>query len=645
VGKIIMPVLNQTIFARLLPWKLPDRGPGAHREAANPEQVDLQTAQAGSFTAAMALPLWVTTLCTLGFVGIVIWRPLSQYFWLHNAITLALLAATCLSLASAAFLVKTDRDWGLLAVHAVVIGFLVRGIPVLMLAYPPVHDGYFYFVSFLNIFEAHSLNGVYQGWYGDVGRQLHWPVLQLLTAQISYWSGIAPADLWRFLPPAIGSLTFIAVSLMAYSVFEDWRIASIAGLLGSFSDLVISYQSEYQPQGVAIVVFTFLTYMVLTSRASTKVGARTLTLCVGAAFLFTHHASSLVLPGLLSPALLMPSIGRTWNKLTAQLSSSHRLPIRMSKNVAAEIELIGQFGTVVAVLVVAALTMHIYLSIDILQVTLHSISNPLILTATSGPAEWTNPSLWWLNTLRQIKYILLILGAIGVALTLRRPSTTKIALIMLMGGLSVASFLGIYVLPAGTTRFLALWYSFIAIFAAVALASLGRAAGAWRSARSGIAILVIGGYMAGSITNAQIPAYLLDGLPRSTWVWYGNEMPRTDRMEQAGHWLDIHTPANARYGVDFATRMAPFFFAHRSADASVFNAKTFGQYCTVDYLIVDHTLDQDGFMQPRINIDYGIYPRIYDNGSIAVFQRLPGSPCYKSTVEPQKGTPTSSPAQ
>lgn len=569
--------------------------------------------------------LWISAFSTLAFIFVVIWRPFGTSAGLHNVVTLILLGITCMALATAASLTETARQWGIYAIHMVVIGFLLRSIPTLKLSYPPLHDGYFYFVSLQNIVDGHSIGPAYQNWYGDVGRQLYWPVLQLLTAQMSFWSGVSINTLWIFLPPAIGALTFVTLSLITHNTYQSWRIAAIAGLIGSCSDLVLYYQSEYQPQGITIVVITFFMYMILVSRSSQQYFVRILMLMVGATFLFTHHASSLVVPFLLTPFLILPYFAQFWIRYIIPLISDKIRILKFSNNLSREVLALTQMSVVVLILIIAGLSMQIYLSADILSIVLHSVSDPF---GENNGSITSDLSIWWLHALRFGKYILLLFSALGIILTLFRPTSSKIALVILTVGLLAASLGAGVIEPGGATRFLALWFPFGAIFAAAGISSFFITKQRWGQIGKAAAIIITCVYMMLGIVDSQIPAYLLDNTPRASGVWYGNALPRMDRIALAGYWLRDATPTNAHYAVDFSTRMAAFFFGERSDRQIIYNAKSSTLYCDADYTIVDYSLDSNNYMSPNITIDFAHYPRIYDNGSIAVFQHINNIPCY-----------------
>jgi hypothetical protein len=462
-----------------------------------------------------------------------------------------------------------------------------------------------------------------------VGRQLHWPVLQLLTYQIHLWSG-APLDgLWRFLPPAIGSLTVVTIGLIAYQAYQSWRIAAIAGLLGSLSDLVLYYQAEYHPQGIAILLATFLIYMIFASRVAQRPGVRILTILACVAFLFAHHASSLILPFLLTPLLVIPLFLKLWQRIATKIDVVHRWTLPW-KRLHAEGRQLSMFNSIVVLLVVAALTQHIYRSNDIMTLAVRSLDPFFWGKSDTGEAVRL---VWWFSLLRMSKYVMLALGGIGAIFALRRSSINSIILLVLMITLFLGGIAGTVIMKDASARFLALWFPFTAVPAAITLDRLIQTYARWRFHGAAIAMLICTVYLVANILNAQTPAYLLDQTPRSAGVWYGNRLPQTDRLAMTGLWLRDHTSPQSRYAVDFSTRMVPFFFSGRPERQLIYKQAKQTSYCSADYLVIDYSLEDSNFMTPLVGIDRSGYAMVYDNGSIGVYQRLPNSPCRELSAQ------------
>jgi hypothetical protein len=576
---------------------------------------------AKSFSAPVQRALWVAAVGLPLFISVVIWRPFGSNGDVHNLVVLACLVATSIALATASLAVRTGRDWALLGGHALIAGFLVRSIPVVLLPYPPLHDGYYYFVSAINVAEEGSLSPVLANWYSQVGQQLHWPLLQLLTTQLSSWSGTPLVELWRFLPPALGSLTFVAVSLVTYAAFEDWRIASVAGLLATFSDIVLFYQMEYQPQGLAITLFTFFVYTVLLSRSSSAPGVRLIALIVGAAFLFTHHASTLALAALLLPVLFLTLAAR----LVLSYGLSERLPrlIRVSGGiVTSATSQLMPFLSIAVLLVVASISLHVYYSTEIFRAALAELDPSTWFSASTGSGPQPTALVY---LLRLGKFLLFPLALVGVVATVRLHRPSSYLLAVLFASLSLGALASSIIVPGAGSRLLALWFPFAAVFAAYALTLVARSSISSRT----VVVLAIATYCAIGVIDAQLPAlpYLFQGVARSEGAWFGNALPRTDRTALAGTWLVNHAEKHSTFAVDFSTRMAPFYFGRIPDSQVIYNPAEAEGYCAADYLVVDYGLSTGGFMHPSIDINYSLYPRVYDNGSVAILRRDPATAC------------------
>ena len=161
---------------------------------------------------ALQLPMGVyvaTSLAAVLFFIAVIRRPLAATPPLQNGSVLLLLFVTALGMAYVCANAKSAVDWSVTAILVVFVGFFVRSLPNLLLSFPPDHDTYYYYSTLLNVVRFHTLASFQQQWYGDTARQLQWPMLQLLTTQVSGWSEAISSTLWRFFPiPGILHIRF-----------------------------------------------------------------------------------------------------------------------------------------------------------------------------------------------------------------------------------------------------------------------------------------------------------------------------------------------------------------------------------------------------------------------------------------------------
>ncbi len=558
--------------------------------------------------------LWVGTASTAALMWMVVWRPIAVAPVHNLAVGLALgMASLALVVASAE--VKTATGWLLVGANALLIGFLVRSLPALVLEFAPLHDGYFYLVSLLNVTQAGTLEPAYSTWYSLVGQQLDWPVLQLLSAQIAAWSGVAPVDVARHLPAVVGSFTYFAVGLLAYATFRSWGVAALAGVLGGFADAVLYYQSEYQPQGLAILVVLFFLFLLVASRTAPSIRARLLVIVVGAGLLFTHHGSTLMLPFLVGPLVVLPIFARMVPSVDRAGKATGR-----GAGVVKVLAGLAEYRSVGVLLVVAAVALHVYYYDGILRLMLRTVDPSALFNA--GSSTGAPPELWY-SALRATKYVLLVMGLIGFFRCLRSPTSNALLLAVLTLGLVVGTLVGLVALPAGASRFLALTLPVIGVFAAYALIGGDQpSAGVRKLVRFG-ALTLAGLYVAAGIANAQASsvAYLLTDPPRSAGAWYGDALPRTDLVALAGQWLGKTDSPDRIYAVDFSTRMAPFFYGHISDTRAIYDRPDPPTFCQANVFVVDYQLTAEQFMEPRLTFNPLDFDRVYDNGSVAVFLR------------------------
>jgi hypothetical protein len=229
--------------------------------------------------------------------------------------------------------------------------------------------------------------------------------------------------------------------------------------------------------------------------------------------------------------------------------------------------------------------------------------------------------------LRLEKYVVLIPAAFGIAIALRKPDAQRMMVTTLLLGLMAASIAGIVLSPDAATRFIAIWFPFVAVFTGVALAAFVSARGRFAKLGRVVGPLSLAVLLWLGIANAWPLSFLLIKPPSASGVWYGDRLPHTDRLAAASIWLKTHTPDDAIYAVDFSTRMGPFFFAHRSDRQLVYDPAQNKSYCRADYVVVDEELNKGGVMRPTVGIDYSADSRIYDNGSIVIYQRQPSTSC------------------
>ncbi|GEM_PF-3876631 len=568
------------------------------------------------------LAQWVMVLGFVVFAYLVVRRPFQSDPSVQNlAVLIDLLIAT-LSTGIAAASVRSGRSWVIFSAHLVVAGFLVRLIPSLILSLPPYQDPYPYFSTFLIAWRSKSFSPTSFSWFKATPAELHWPLLQSLTVEIRAWTGMSLTDLIILVPPALGALTCVAASLVAYSVYRSWRTAAIAGLLVSFTDVVIFYQSEYHPQGVALLTFSLLIYLILESRAALRLGASILTLLVAGAFLLTHHASALVVPLVLLPLLAIPFLAR----LVTTYGSEGWLARFKLREMLKDLDM-GPFERLVPIvllLVVCGLSMQIFLSNSILLLVVHQFDRGGLPIANAS----TGTSLWLL-LLRFGKYLLLPISFVGLFLSARRMDAKRLILLVLAVGLAAASAPALATGSTSIDRIISFWALFASVLAAFGLTRWLPGALGIRRWAGALAVGAIAIYSSLGILDAQIPAFYLSHTPRVRGLFYGNALPNSRSIALAGHWVRYHIPRTAYVDTDFATRVGVFFFGRIPFNQAIYTPLRvpWRDYCKASYVVVDPAMDRGFDMPGPVPINYSGYARIYDNGSVVVYQRQRGQTC------------------
>src|SRR2546426_5892902 len=171
-----------------------------------------------------------------------------------NALLIILISASAIALFLGSIIARTKRETAVMLFAIGLFAFLVRAVPSIRLDVPSLHDSYAYAISMQGIYQSGTLNPVLGWWYPQVDQQLNWPVMQILTVELSKLLGVDPFWLVRFQEPLLGGITAVAVFMLARTATGRDSVSLIAALFVSSSDLVIYYQAEYHPQGFVLLV-------------------------------------------------------------------------------------------------------------------------------------------------------------------------------------------------------------------------------------------------------------------------------------------------------------------------------------------------------------------------------------------------------
>jgi hypothetical protein len=489
-------------------------------------------------------------------------------------ISVSLSIVICVSaLVYACVQVRNARDVALALFAVLLMSFLARAVPHLVVRYPPFSDAYFYAIAALNISDYGTLQPVLSNWYPLVGMQLSWPVLHVLTSALQQISGVDAMWLFRFEAPLLGGIFSLAVFSLAKAVSKNDSVALLAALFASLSDVVIFYQSEYHPQGLAILLFVFLIYAWLKFIEKRGLVFPMLFSIFAIAMLFSHHFSSLYL-GLI--VLSFVALSELLLIVVKRLRRFHLLEKALSGLRRGYLVLIC-FGLVLlfsnVILRPVATESFAALAATPTGVTSAGVTSAGVTSAgvtSAGVRIFGIPLLTFL--LRLAKWGILFAAIASIIYIIRKPDRKSLTLILLLVSLVFSGILGMALSLGGwmwnvpIDRFIAFYAPLISVFAALTVYKLitvakPRFGRAW--AIKWGTVLVTGMLLAAGFLNAQIPGFYFKSIGTDTFYWYSNDLSSVNRYECTGQWLRDYTPANSKYLVESDTFAVPFFFARR----------------------------------------------------------------------------------
>jgi len=551
-------------------------------------------------------------------------------------------------------LVKKPIDAYLILPLALIFIFIARAIPHLRLSYPPLHDPYYYLVTTLNIVEHGTLEPIMKWWYSQIDMQLHYPTLHLLTASLTKVTGIDPMLFARFLMPALSSLFFLGVYLVAKEITKNIRISLLAALFSSLIDVLIFYQSEYHPQGLAFIVFVFWLYAFMKFHKNHNLAHLLLLGIFMMLLLLTHHFTSIFVALILILYLVLLVVYNLAFKEKAKISTI----IKIYKT---DILVIGSYLALVLVynlicykgimriyysmvagsfaysstLVVASILFCVLVINSIVLIRRNKeflrslLTNRSVITVIITIATVSTLYLYYrnitspLHSLVVYKVFLFMLAFIYIiryGLWVRQINLTRS--IMLFLSIILSGVLGFYFINIfPVDRVIAFSAPFACIFTSIILyrfinkEKINKIL-ASRSSKTLLTTLIASVLFTTSFFNSQIPAFFFKDSKIDTSYWYSNKLPSMEEYKVAGEWLEKHTPSKTRYGVEFDTRTMLFFFGRRSMDTITYNPTTYSN----DYIFVNPNTPYDykGYIKPRFDQNLNV---LYFNGELKIYGR------------------------
>jgi len=554
------------------------------------------------------------------------------------------------------FLIKDPIGIYLILPQALIFIVIARAIPHLRLPYPPLHDPYYYFVTTLNIVQHGTLEPIMKWWYSQIDMQLHYPTLHILTASLTKVTGIDPMLFARFLMPALGSLFFLGVYLLAKEITKNIRISLLAVLFSSLIDVLIFYQSEYHPQGLAFTVFIFSLYAFIKFHKNHDLAHLLLFGMFMILLLLTHHFTSIFVALILILYLVLLVAYNLAFKENVKLSSiiniyktdilaiGSYLVLILAYNLVYYKQVARNFYTMAArpftyssILIVLSILFCILLIGGIILIRRNKeflrnlLTNRSVITVIITIAIVSTLYLYYRNITSPLHsffiykvflFMLAFIYIIRYGLWVKQTNLNRSMILFLSIILSgVLGFYSINRFPVD--RVIGFSAPFASIFASMILyrfSNGGRINKGLlsRSRKLLLITLVTSVLFTASFFNSQIPAFFFKDSKIDTSYWYSNTLPSMEEYKVAGEWLGKHTSSKARYGVEFDTRTIPFFYGKRSTSTITYEPTSYSD----DYILVNPSklYNYKGCIKSRFEQDLDA---VYFNGELKIYSRLP----------------------
>lgn len=451
--------------------------------------------------------------------------------------------------------------------------FLARAVPNLRLSYPPLHDPYYHYVCSLNLLKYGTLKPILNWWYPQINMQLHWPNMHLINAALVKVTNINEMQFFRFQEPLMGIILFLAVFILAKSITKNNAISMLAALFASLGDTIIFYQSEYHPQGLAFVYFTFLFYFYIKSRSQRNIFFTSLMILLITVFALSHHFSSLLL-GLLAIAYLV-AIFFTVN-----------IPFLRDRfpEIAGAIK---KDYTLWGIIAIVVLSYHFfgYFSFGKQILTFLKEIAPSASLITAGSQVPLQVTL-----LNAAKYILLFLALPSLVYIFKTKDINEYRCGLLLVCVLIGGVVGTVIIFSPIDRILGFYMPFAAIFGAL---TVFRLKDEWLAAINkkivlNVLVFIVSVPMVAGFFNSQTPAYFFQDSAVNTYYWYSNRLPKMDQYKIAGKWVGVFISNESTIGIDFDTRTIPFYYG-KHPSCYLHNAKQENEYYLVNPTILYDT--------------------------------------------------------
>ncbi len=464
--------------------------------------------------------------------------------------------------------IKSPIESLLFIPQPIILAFLIRALPNLRLSSPPLHDPYFYYVSTLNVVDYGTLSPLLGSWYSQTQMQLNWPANSLLLTSLSQATGIDPMLLMRFQEPIIGAIFFIVVFALSVCLTKRYGLSILAATIASFSEVIIYYQSEYHPQGLAFLLFALLLLSIAIYHERKKMRHGLILLLIILAFITSHHFSSLFL-GIL--AIMYIFVSSMFAKFLGQKQ------LKVGNNLW-------------LLIAVSSLAYHVMIYISPLKQILGKASETSLYPSVGGasldaPLYFDILSLgkWVVVMLAGIFAILIFIQFIKQRKSIGPSDLNQFRLLLLGACICCAGFISTFIIASPIQRFVGFIMPIAAIFSVIIIFKM------WdrKQLRLIATMILLFPIISGLCLGPFMPSLLWHSSETDDYYWYSNELPSMDEYVTSGHWLGEYTLENAKFETEFDTRMVPFFYAERT-DTNIHYGSDAYSY---EYIIINPLID------------------------------------------------------
>jgi|GEM_PF-1736758 len=523
-----------------------------------------------------------------------------------NVFIFLLVFLLTLLLVYGAFLMGKSTDVYLLLPQSLIFIFIARAVPNLRLSYPPLHDPYYHYICTLNILRYGTLKPILDWWYGGVDIQLHWPDMHLLTTALVHITNTGTMQIFRFQEPVMGIMFFLAVFVLAKVVTKNEGMAMMSALFASLSDVVIFYQSEYHPQGFAIVLLILLLYTFIKSRSVNDIRFRYVTLIFCIVFTLSHYFTPLFLALIFGMYLMVLLIIRALSSYSPIEDKFYEI-----------IEDIRLDYTFLMVIIISALAYHFMVYTSVVMGFIRIIFTEQPLQGQLISIGQSNVPLLT-SILCVSKWGLFILAIISILWIIKTKNTNEFRLAVLFVSIIVAGIIGNYVIISPLDRLIGFYVPFAAVFGSLTLFRFGDEwfNGIQKNRKVMVAVLIASILMTAGFFNSQTPAYFFQDSSVNTFYWYSNRLPKMDEYKIAGEWINAYILSDLKIGTEFDTRTVPLFYGRQSYNKVIY-LPTYPT-ASVDYVMSNPNIPYDYKGCQKMYFDRDLNT-VYYNGELKIY--------------------------